>query len=54
MVLIAVEGIQKKDIEAKASFELKSLKFDATVHIESENLDFSQFERLNALKTAIQ
>ena len=54
MVLIAVEGIQKKDIEAKASFELKSLKFDATVHIESENLDFLEFESLNALKTAIQ
>ena len=54
MVLIAVEGIHKKDIKAKASFELKSLTFNATAHIESENLDFLQFESLNALKTALQ
>ena len=54
MVLIAVEGIQKKDVEAKASFQLKSLKFDATVHIESKNLNLLQFESLDALKTAIQ
>ena len=53
MVLIAVEGIQKKDIEAKASFELKSLNFNANAHIESENLNALQFESLNALKTTI-
>ena len=60
MVLIAVEGIQKKDIEAKASFELKSLNFKlnyaknyANAHIESENLNALQFESLNALKTTI-
>ena len=54
MVVIAVEGIQKTDIESKASFELKSLKFNTNANIESEYLNVLQFETLNALKTAIQ
>ena len=46
IVLVAVEGIPKKDIETKSSFELQSLDFEKPA--------ISQFKNLNDLRTAIE
>ena len=52
MVVVAVEGIQKKDIETKASFELKSLDFH--FYNASKIPDIVQLKDLNILQTAIE
>ena len=52
MVLVAVEGIQKNDIQTKSSFELKSLDFDFNNASKIPNI--VQLKDLNILKAAIE